>query len=78
MLIYLSYMASGGRPPERPVHLSSDDRRVAQVQTAKRRAGTRLSQTEMARALAGSPATYRAWENSRDPHAGRLARGSAA
>jgi transcriptional regulator with XRE-family HTH domain len=70
MLIYLAYMASSGRPPERPVHLSAEDRRVAQLQTAQWRHQTDLSQAEMAKELLVSSATYRQWENSKDSHAG--------
>jgi transcriptional regulator with XRE-family HTH domain len=63
-------MATGGRPPERPVHLSSDERLAAQRRTAQWRGETGMSQTEIARELSVSAATYRGWENGKDPHAG--------
>jgi len=63
-------MATGGRPPERPVHLSPDERQGAQRQTAQWRRETGLSQAEIARELQVSAATYRVWENGKDPHAG--------
>lgn len=63
-------MTPPGRPPERPVHLSPPDRVIAQQQTAQWRHETGLSQIDMARVLSVSPATYRGWESSRDPHAG--------
>jgi transcriptional regulator with XRE-family HTH domain len=66
-------MATTGRPPERPVHLSQEQRQLAQTQTAQWRRETGLSQTDMAAALVVSPATYRAWENGRDAHAGPTA-----
>jgi transcriptional regulator with XRE-family HTH domain len=69
-VIYVSYMATTGRPPERPVHLSPEDRQLAQIQTAQWRRETGLSQPEMAGALLVSTATYRGWESSKDPHAG--------
>jgi transcriptional regulator with XRE-family HTH domain len=63
-------MATGGRPPERPVHLSSDERLAAQRQTAQWRRETGLSQAEISKELRVSTATYRGWENGRDPRAG--------
>src|SRR5260370_33077721 len=63
-------MATGGRPPERPVHLSPDERQGAKRQTGQWRHETGLSQAEMARELQVSAATYRGWENGKDPHAG--------
>ena len=63
-------MAVGGRPPERPVHLTPDERLAAQRQTSQWRRETGMSQAEIARELRVSTATYRGWENGKDPHAG--------
>ena len=60
----------GGRPVERPVHLSPDQRRRAQERTREWRQLAGRSQADMASAIGVSPATYRSWESSRDDHAG--------
>lgn len=70
LLIYLSYMASGGRPTERPVHLTPEQRRIAQERTAEWRRLAGISQAEMASAVLVGQSTYRLWETGRDPHAG--------
>jgi transcriptional regulator with XRE-family HTH domain len=70
LLIYRSFMAHGGRPVERPAHLSAEQRQRAQTRTKQWRALTRLSQREMARELQVGYATYRAWENGTDHYAG--------
>ncbi len=63
-------MANGGRPVERPVHLTADRRRRAQEQTAAWRQLTGLSQRDLAAKIGVGHSTYRSWENSREPHAG--------
>src|SRR5258708_10209392 len=63
-------MANGGRPVERPVHLTRDQRRRAQEQTSEWRRLTGLSQRELADKVAVGHSTYRTWENSKEPKAG--------
>jgi transcriptional regulator with XRE-family HTH domain len=63
-------MANGGRPVERPVHLTAEQRRHAQDQTAEWRQLTRLSQQRLAAEIGVGHSTYRSWENSKDANAG--------
>jgi transcriptional regulator with XRE-family HTH domain len=70
LLIYRCFMAQGGRPVERPAHLSPEQRLRAQERTRQWRAQTRLSQKDMAKEIHVGYATYRDWENGRDHHAG--------
>ncbi len=70
LLIYRIDMAHGGRPIERPAHLSPEQRLVAQQQTRQWREDVGLSQREMAARIAVSYSTYRAWETGRDQYAG--------
>jgi transcriptional regulator with XRE-family HTH domain len=70
LLSYRSFMTASGRPVERPVHLSPDQRQLAQQRTRKWREDCGLSQQRMAKEINVSYATYRSWENGRDKHAG--------
>jgi transcriptional regulator with XRE-family HTH domain len=70
LLIYRSFMAQGGRPVERPAHLSPTQRGRAQQRTREWRQFAGLSQKEMAREIGVSYSTYRPWENGKDGHAG--------
>ena len=70
MLVYRSFMASRGRPVERPAHLSMEQRTRAQRQTLQWRQQCGLSQREMATQIGVSYASYRPWESGRDDHAG--------
>jgi transcriptional regulator with XRE-family HTH domain len=70
LLIYRSFMAHGGRPVERPAHLSPEQRQRAQERTRQWRALTQLSQRDMAKELHVGYATYRNWENGKDRYAG--------
>ena len=63
-------MANGGRPVERPVHLTAEQRQQAQAQTTAWRERTRLSQQNFARAMGVGHSTYRSWENSKEANAG--------
>jgi transcriptional regulator with XRE-family HTH domain len=63
-------MANGGRPVERPVHLTVEQRRRAQAKTAAWRERTRLSQQNFAKAIGVGHSTYRSWENSREENSG--------
>ena len=63
-------MANGGRPVERPVHLTVDQRRRAQEQTGAWRQLTGLSQRDLAAKIGVGHSTYRSWENGREPNAG--------
>jgi len=63
-------MASPGRPVERPVHLSQEERTRAQAQTLEWRKQCGLSQKDMAAQIGVSYASYRPWESGRDDHAG--------
>lgn len=63
-------MANAGRPVERPVHLTAEQRRQAQIQTAVWRELTGLSQQSIAREIGVGHSTYRSWENSREANAG--------
>lgn len=69
-LIYRGYMAGGGRPVERPAHLSQEQRLQAQHHTRSWREQAGLSQPRMAAEVNVSPATYRGWENGKDRYAG--------
>jgi DNA-binding XRE family transcriptional regulator len=55
---------------ERPAHLSAEQRQQAQERTRKWRDDCGLSQRQMAAEIGVSYATYRAWENGKDEHAG--------
>jgi DNA-binding XRE family transcriptional regulator len=70
LLIYRSFMTNGGRPIERPAHLTPEQRHQAQQRTRKWREDCGLSQQRMAKEITVSYATYRAWENSKDRYAG--------
>jgi transcriptional regulator with XRE-family HTH domain len=63
-------MAKIGRPVERPVHLTSQQRRRAQAQTSEWRRISGLSQKEMAEKVAVGESTYRMWETGTGDHAG--------
>ncbi|HEY0717440.1 MAG TPA: hypothetical protein VGD68_07465, partial [Streptosporangiaceae bacterium] len=63
-------MANGGRPVERPVHLTAEQRRRAQIQTTAWRELTRHSQQSLAREIGVGHSTYRSWENSKEASAG--------
>jgi transcriptional regulator with XRE-family HTH domain len=63
-------MANGGRPVERPVQLTPEQRRRAQEQTAEWRNLTGLSQSKLADKVGVGHSTYRTWENSKEPNAG--------
>jgi hypothetical protein len=63
-------MARGGRPVERPAHLSPQQRQQAQQQTIRWRQQCQLSQRQMAEAIGVSYSAYRTWENGKDDHAG--------
>jgi transcriptional regulator with XRE-family HTH domain len=63
-------MVPPGRPVERPVHLSREQRTRAQARTLEWRQQCKLSQREMATEIGVSYASYRPWENGRDDHAG--------
>jgi transcriptional regulator with XRE-family HTH domain len=63
-------MARGGRPVERPAHLSPEQRQQAQQRTRQWRDQTGLSQKVMAAKIGVGYATYRLWENGRDHYAG--------
>jgi transcriptional regulator with XRE-family HTH domain len=63
-------MGRGGRPVERPTHLSPEQRQRAQERTRQWRANTGLSQRDMATQVGVGYATYRLWENGKDHHAG--------
>src|SRR5262249_8376200 len=60
----------GGRPVERPAHLSQEQRLQAQERTRWWRQQLGLSQPHMAAEIHVSSATYRGWENGKDHHAG--------
>ena len=55
-------MSRVGRPVERPVHLTPEQRRRAQAQTSQWRGLADLSQKEMAIKVGVSESTYRMWE----------------
>jgi transcriptional regulator with XRE-family HTH domain len=63
-------MTHGGRPVERPAHLSQEQRQHAQMRTRLWREQARRTQAQMAAEIGVSYATYRPWENGRDTHAG--------
>lgn len=63
-------MTTVGRPVERPTHLSEDEHRRAQAQTAQWRQQAGLSQQQMAREVGAGHSTYRMWETGKDSHAG--------
>jgi transcriptional regulator with XRE-family HTH domain len=63
-------MANGGRPVERPAHLSAEQRLDAQRRTREWRTQCGLSQRDMAREIGVGYSTYRPWENGQDRHAG--------
>jgi transcriptional regulator with XRE-family HTH domain len=63
-------MAHGGRPVERPAHLSQGQRLQAQERTRWWRQQLGLSQPQMAAEVHVSSATYRGWENGKDHYAG--------
>jgi transcriptional regulator with XRE-family HTH domain len=63
-------MANGGRPVERPAHLSAEQRRDAQRRTREWRTQCGLSQRDMAREIGVGYSTYRPWENGQDRYAG--------
>lgn len=63
-------MAHGGRPVERPAHLSPEQRQQAQQRTREWRTQCGLSQKDMAAEINVSVALYRTWENGKDPNAG--------
>src|SRR5690348_13896921 len=63
-------MARGGRPVERPAHLSPEQRLQAQERTRLWRQEAGLSQPRMAAEIHVSSATYRGWENGKDHRAG--------
>src|SRR5580704_2323679 len=60
----------GGRPVERPAHLSPEQRKRAQERTRQWRQRSGRSQARMAAEIGVSSATYRSWESSTDDHAG--------
>jgi transcriptional regulator with XRE-family HTH domain len=70
LLLYRIDMAHGGRPIERPAHLSPEQRVVAQQHTRQWREDAGLSQREMAARIAVSYSTYRGWESGKDQYAG--------
>jgi transcriptional regulator with XRE-family HTH domain len=63
-------MARGGRPVERPAHLSQEQRLQAKERTRAWRQLADLSQPQMAAEVQVSLATYRGWENTKDEHGG--------
>src|SRR5215472_16646643 len=63
-------MARGGRPVERPAHLSQEQRLQAQKRTRWWRQQLGLSQPQMAAQVHVSSATYSGWENGKDHYAG--------
>jgi DNA-binding XRE family transcriptional regulator len=63
-------MANGGRPVERPAHLSAEQRLDAQRRTREWRTQCGLSQRDMAREIGVGYSTYRPWENGQDRYAG--------
>jgi transcriptional regulator with XRE-family HTH domain len=63
-------MANGGRPVERPAHLSAEQRLDAQRRTREWRSQCGLSQRDMASEIGVGYSTYRPWENGQDRHAG--------
>jgi DNA-binding XRE family transcriptional regulator len=70
MLIYRSDMGNGGRPVERPAHLSAEQRLDAQRRTREWRSQCGLSQRDMASEIGVGYSTYRLWENGQDRYAG--------
>jgi transcriptional regulator with XRE-family HTH domain len=70
LLIYRVFMARGGRPQERPAHLTPEQRRQAQQRTKQWRETSHLTQREMALRIGVGDATYRPWENGKDQRAG--------
>jgi len=63
-------MTHGGRPVERPVHLTPQQRREAQAQTGAWRRASGLSQKNMAAKVGVGHSTYRAWESGGEANAG--------
>jgi transcriptional regulator with XRE-family HTH domain len=63
-------MSRVGRPVERPVHLTSEQRRQAQAQTSKWRRLANLSQKEMAKKVGVGESTYRMWETGKEAYSG--------
>jgi transcriptional regulator with XRE-family HTH domain len=63
-------MSRVGRPVERPVHLTPEQRRRAQAQTSQWRRLADLSQKEMAIKVGVSESTYRMWETGKEAYAG--------
>ena len=63
-------MSRVGRPVERPVHLTPEQRALAQAQTSQWRRLAGLSQKEMAKKVGVGESTYRMWETGQEPHAG--------
>jgi len=63
-------MGNGGRPVERPAHLSAEQRLDAQRRTREWRNQCGLSQRDMAREIGVGYSTYRPWENGQDKYAG--------
>jgi transcriptional regulator with XRE-family HTH domain len=63
-------MSSVGRPVERPTHLTPQQRRGAQAQTAAWRRSSGLSQKDMAKKIGVGESTYRMWETGTENYAG--------
>jgi transcriptional regulator with XRE-family HTH domain len=63
-------MTNGGRPVERPVHLTPQQRREAQARTGAWRRASGLSQKNMAAKVGVGHSTYRAWESGGEANAG--------
>ncbi len=63
-------MSNVGRPVERPVHLTPQQRRQAQAQTAAWRRSSGLSQKDMAKRIGVGESTYRMWETGTEDYAG--------
>lgn len=63
-------MTSVGRPVERPVQLSGQQRRQAQAQTAAWRRLSGLSQKDMAAKVHVGVSTYRTWETGTEDYCG--------